>query len=70
MLAVVEIVVFTALVVIKADQVSFEGVIKVTALDQHIRTEDYLVLLGDESSLHKSVARLKPYVHHGLQCKV
>ena len=52
---IIEIVIITALIVVQTDQVSLHCILKVFLLHEHVRAEDYLVFLGYERPLHKSV---------------
>ena len=52
---IIEVVVIAALIVVQSDQVPLHRIIEVFFLHKHVRAEDYLVFLGYERPLHKSV---------------
>ena len=70
MLAVVETIVLTTLVVVKADQVSLDGIFIVLLYHEHVRAEDYLVSFWDKCPLHKPVARFESNVDGRLEDEV
>ena len=70
MLAVVEVIVLTALEVVHSNQLSFHGIVKVLALHKNVGAENDLILFRDESSLHESIAGLQADVHQRLKSKI
>ena len=55
MLAIVEIVVLTALVIVQAYQVTLHRIVEVLLVHEHVRAEYYLVLLRQEGPLHEAI---------------
>ena len=70
MLAVVETVILTTLVVVEADQVSLNCIIKVPLLYENVRAKDYLVTFWDECPLHEAVTIFEPNVDSRLKDEV
>ena len=60
MLAIIEVVVLTALVVIQANELPFHRIVEVLFLHQDVGAKYYLVFLWDKSTLHESITRFKP----------
>jgi len=67
---VVEVVVLAALVVVKANHLSFHRVLEIPLLRQHVCAHDYLILLREKSPLQESVAGFKADLQGRLKSEV
>ena len=70
MLTIIEVVVVTALVVVHTNHLALDRIDEVLSLDEHVRAQHDLVLLGDEGSLHEAITSFKTHVKGRLEYKV